>query len=169
MQTLSSIFQGFYGESYSEFLLWDNLRSCPILSSLYPWSCCLVFRLHSLYLSTALSLFNYQAPSLQSFYGELTLIRFLDKLEEEYSTAQKMIWLQTGPMKPTYLKFLGSLNHSKFFSYSHLLWAPTCQHFAQALFNPVLITLLFLKFRGTLPPTSNLSSQKLIQKFLLHY
>lgn len=72
---------------------------------------------------------------MQSSSRKWTLIGFSDILKEKYSTAQKMIERGTGPMTPTFFKFLGSLNHNKFFLCPYSFWDNNCQHFAQALFN----------------------------------
>lgn len=150
-----------------------NLRSIQFCL-IFSWSCCLVFQIPiPLCLSTALHLLCQQAHYVNTnSHGawKLTLMEFSDTLEEEYSTVQKMIWLQTDPMTPTFLKVLW-LSESQYILFCPpSFWSPTFQYFVQTHFCPVLIILIFLKFRGTLQLTAKVSSQTLlVRKFMWHY
>ena len=153
-QTPSTIFTRFNErKSYSEFLLWDQE-----FKILFNSVSSLLLKLLSC-LPNSFTVLEYSFPFTLStstlcrfllciMHRKLTLMEFSDTLEEEYSTVQKMIWLQTDPMTPTFLKFFDALNHNTFLFCPPSFWAPTFQYFVQTHFCPVTYHSYFPQIQG---------------------
>lgn len=125
---LHNVCKDFMRKSYNEFLLEDNLRSEKCFLVFTPKAD--IFRL-LIVLKYSSSLIHLPSTIMQSSSRKWTLIGFSDILKKKYSRAQ-MIEHGTGPMTPTFFKFLGSLNHNNFFLCPYSFWDMN-----KALFNLV--------------------------------